>query len=133
MKTDSIIKWAITGGIILLLSVLYSVYHPGEVIYFPKCPFKAITGYNCPGCGSQRAVYYLLNLDFPEAFQENIILIFLIPYVLTGYIFNMIRRPNGLQLIWRNRLFGEKAIYFLLALIIAFWILRNLTFFPYKI
>ena len=27
--------------------------------YFPKCPFRFITGLQCPGCGSTRACYQL--------------------------------------------------------------------------
>jgi hypothetical protein len=33
------------------------------------CPFKYLTGYDCPGCGFQRSVLALLNGNFHESFQ----------------------------------------------------------------
>ncbi|SHJ10435.1 Protein of unknown function [Cruoricaptor ignavus] len=33
------------------------------------CLIKAITGFDCPGCGAQRSFWLLLNGEFSEAFQ----------------------------------------------------------------
>jgi hypothetical protein len=87
--------------------------------------FKGITGYKCPGCGSQTAVHYLLNLDVLSAFKANVILIFAIPYLTLYFAFEMIKNPTEKQLKWRKRLFGERTIYIVLTIIVLFWILRN--------
>lgn len=35
------------------------------------CIFRAITGFECWGCGMTRALYALLHLDFPTAMHYN--------------------------------------------------------------
>jgi len=121
------IKWTLAILILSILVVLYRTYNPNGSNYFPKCPFKQLTGYKCPGCGSQRAIYYLLNLDIVNAMRENIVLVISIPYILIGFLFDSIKKPNARLLKWRRILFGQKAIFVILVLIIGFWILRNIT------
>lgn len=36
-----------------------------------RCPFKTLTGLDCPGCGSQRAFQALLKGDFATAWAYN--------------------------------------------------------------
>ena len=38
------------------------------------CPFHAVTGLWCPGCGSTRAAYELMHGRFFEAVQNNVLL-----------------------------------------------------------
>ena len=41
------------------------------ILYFvglAACPFKAILGITCPGCGITRALFSLISLDFASAF-----------------------------------------------------------------
>ncbi|MDE7125963.1 MAG: DUF2752 domain-containing protein [Muribaculaceae bacterium] len=45
----------------------------------PRCVFKAITGYDCPGCGSQRAFHALLHGNVYEAFVLNPAVFALVP------------------------------------------------------
>lgn len=111
---------------IILLIKIYRNFNPTENHYFPKCPFKEITNLKCPGCGSQRAVHYLLNFDLYNAIKENMLLVLSIPYLLLGISFDFIKVTNKKALKWRKTLFGQKAIFIILTLIILFWILRNL-------
>jgi hypothetical protein len=37
----------------------------------PTCPFLAVTGWHCPGCGSTRAAWLLLHGDLPGAVATN--------------------------------------------------------------
>jgi len=128
MASDKIIKWSIAFAVITGLAILFKLYNPLQSELFPKCPFRAITGYRCPGCGSQTAIHYLLNLDIKSAAHANFLLILSIPYLLAGFIFDLIKRPSQKILNWRKNLFGPKAIYVVLAIIISFWIVRNLGF-----
>jgi hypothetical protein len=89
---------------------------------------KEMTGLKCPGCGSQRAIHYLLNFDILSAIKENAILVISIPYILTGVAFDSVKKSNENILKWRKILFGQKAIFVILSIIIAFWILRNITY-----
>jgi hypothetical protein len=125
---SKVLKWGIAIILVTILAILYRTYNPSGIIYFPKCPFKELTGLKCPGCGSQRAVHYLLNFDIYNATKENTILVLSIPYILTGLVFDLLKRPSERILKWRKRLFGQKAIFIILTIIIAFWILRNITY-----
>jgi len=62
--------------------VVYSAYDPSVSRFFPKCPFKTLTGFDCPGCGSQRAIHSLLHGDIAGAFRFNALLIISIPFLL---------------------------------------------------
>ncbi|MFW6247402.1 MAG: DUF2752 domain-containing protein [bacterium] len=126
MDTIKILKWSIVIILLTILAILYKTYNPSGNIYFPKCLFSELTGLKCPGCGSQRAIHYLLNFDILSAIRENVIIMLSIPYVLTGLVFDTLKKPNEKILKWRKVLFGQTAIFLILTLIIAFWILRNL-------
>nr|WP_081710923.1 DUF2752 domain-containing protein [Prevotella nigrescens] len=47
----------------------------------PKCPFKLITGLQCPGCGLQRALHALLQGNILEAIHYNYFFLFAGPYI----------------------------------------------------
>ena len=126
MDISKILKWSVVIIILTILTIMYRKYNPIESIYFPKCPFKELTGLQCPGCGSQRAIHYLLNFDIMSATKENVILVLSIPYVLTGLLFDTLKKPNEKILKWRKVLFGQKAIFLTLTIVVTFWILRNL-------
>ncbi len=128
MGFRKIFKWSFAIIFVTILAILYRIYNPNGNIYFPKCPFRELTGLKCPGCGSQRAVHYLLNFDIYNATKENPILVLSIPYILIGLVFDLLKRPNKRILKWRKKLFGQKAIFIVLTIIIAFWILRNITY-----
>lgn len=126
MVIIKILKWSIAIIFMIIFSILYRTYNPSENIYFPKCPFRELTGLKCPGCGSQRAVHYLLNFEIYNATKENAILVLSIPYIMIGLVFDLLKRPNERILKWRKRLFGKKVIFIILTIIITFWVLRNI-------
>jgi hypothetical protein len=106
------------------LIVLYKTFDPASGL-FPKCPFRQVTGLQCPGCGSQRALHHLLNIEIKQAFALNPLLILSIPYIIVGYLFEVLPiGEKGLRV--RKFLFGTKAIIAILIIIIGFAIWRNL-------
>ena len=55
---------SVAAAIVLTAAIfLYSEFDPAGSVFWPKCPFHLLTGLECPGCGSQRAVHSLLNGD----------------------------------------------------------------------
>lgn len=111
--------------LVLLLVSIYRMLDPAENGFFPACPFHSLTGLQCPGCGSQRAVHHLLNFEFAEAFEKNSLLVVAIPYVLLGLYYDRVSKPSVKNEQNRKRYFGRTAIYLALAIILGFWILRN--------
>jgi len=93
--------------------------------YFPKCPFRLLTNYECPGCGSQRALHYLLNFNIAGAFRENPLLVISIPYLLLAFLLSKVANLGKKLIACRRILYGKRAIYFILVIIFSFWILRN--------
>lgn len=50
--------------------VLYT-FPPGPGSFYPGCVFRSVTGYECPGCGTTRALHALLHGRVKEAFLLN--------------------------------------------------------------
>lgn len=124
--TKQILKWGGLAALSLGLVVIYMVYDPAMAGFFPACPFHSLTGLECPGCGSQRAVHHLLNLELGAAFKQNQLLVVSLPYVLLGFVFDRILKPSVVVLKWRKILFGKRAILFVFSVVILFWVSRNI-------
>ncbi|MDR1964896.1 MAG: DUF2752 domain-containing protein [Planctomycetaceae bacterium] len=68
-----------TGLVILFLK------HPSDSWLMPRCPFHVLTGLYCPGCGSLRAMYYLLHGHFSVSFRYQPLLVpFLLVILFVG-------------------------------------------------
>lgn len=60
------------------------------------CPFHAITGLWCPGCGSTRAAYSLMHGQVVDAFRYNL----LVPLGLLLVAAVLFARPRRLPMRW---------------------------------
>ncbi|MGI4749476.1 MAG: DUF2752 domain-containing protein [Janthinobacterium lividum] len=72
------------------------------------CPFKALTGLDCPGCGFQRSVLALFKGDFTGSFQlypATIPILLLAVFLLVG-----IKLPLPQREKIRKALFGIAAL-----------------------
>ncbi len=111
--------------LILTALFLFYVLDPESHQIFPKCPFLMATGFECPGCGSQRAIHHLLHLNVAEALKYNAFMVLAIPYISLGvymeYFGGKLRQPQ-LQKIF----FGRWSALVVLIIIFAYWVLRNL-------
>ncbi len=122
------VKIGVGIGIILLavvMLILFYTFDPAEQPLFMRCPFLLLTGYECPGCGSQRAIHSLLHFDFRAALHHNALMVPAVPYVLIGaYLqcFGGSKRHPKIEKIF----FGRWSALTVLLLILAFWIGRNL-------
>jgi hypothetical protein len=112
---------------ILAMIYLYSYFDPSDYPFFPKCPVYMLTGYECPGCGSQRAFYNFFQGNFLTAFRYNPLMFALIPYVLWGiYIEYIAHLSDGRMQRLRNIFYGKWATFVLAVIIIVYTILRNM-------
>jgi hypothetical protein len=118
-------------GLILMIAImggvyLYSHFNPEEYRFFPKCPVYFLTGYKCPGCGSQRAFYHIFQGNIMTAFRLNPLMLLIVPYVLTGiYLEYIINRTNPRTVRLRELLFGKWAVLVLAITIVIYTIVRN--------
>lgn len=93
--------------------------------FMPRCMFKWITGWDCPGCGSQRAFEALLAGNFREVLTHNLLLAPAMVYLgvlLFCYIFSDKSRVGRLH----DALTSAPAIAAIAVIVVAWWVLRNL-------
>ena len=109
------------------IAVVYKYLDPSVVPIFPRCPFRLLTGYLCPGCGSQRAIHHLLNLDLPGAWRMNPLLVIALPYLLLGLILKTLSHHNGRGTRLYYQLYGYRASVVVLVVIVLFWVGRNIV------
>jgi hypothetical protein len=53
---------------------------------FPVCPFKALTGWNCPACGGLRMTHDVLHGDLGAAVVDNVFLLVGLPMLLAWLV-----------------------------------------------
>lgn len=109
----------------LILGAVYTLFDPAETVWMPKCPVYTLTGLNCPGCGSQRALHALLHGDIGEAFRANALLFLFVPLIITlavGEINNK-RWPR-----FYKAVFHPVMIYGILAIVVGWAIVRNIIY-----
>ena len=68
---------AVVGGGALAYIGLRDPHAPG--FGFPTCPFRLLTGWNCPGCGGLRMTHDLLHGDFGAAVVDNVFMLVGLP------------------------------------------------------
>nr|WP_243726101.1 DUF2752 domain-containing protein [Actinomadura rubrisoli] len=107
-------------------TVLVAFVDPNEPGHYPACPFLALTGHYCPGCGATRLVNALAHGHPGVAFGLNPLLFLLLPVFGYLYVRWTVLTARGLPM--RSALFGPKVVYGLIGLLIVYWIVRNLPF-----
>lgn len=101
---------------------LYASFDPASG-FFPACPVKAITGFDCPGCGSQRALHALLNGQIADAWRHNAVLFVLVPAAAAMIAAEMTRDSHPR---FYRRMTSRWAAAAAIAVIIVWTIARNL-------
>lgn len=114
---------ALVVAVLLVLGFIYYALDPTASAVFPRCTFLSLTGYKCPGCGSQRAIHALLHGDVVGAFRYNALLLVAFPWIaLCLYAEGQrIRNPRLYA-----RLNAPLLIWLFLAILLLWWLLRNI-------
>ena len=113
------------AGAVGALTVALHVRDPHESGSWGFCPFRYLTGLDCPGCGGLRAVNDLTNLDLGAAASSNLLFVVAIPLLVLLW-FAWTRRA------WRGngRLIAlahpQRWAVAALMLVVVFTIVRNL-------
>ena len=124
--TKKIVLLCLAITVFVLLVLIYGKFNPENSHLFPKCPFRMLTGYECPGCGSQRAVHYLLNGKIDSAIQANALLVFYIPYIILLFLAELLKSKSRFFMRLYKMLFSRIAILIVFVIIIFWWVARNL-------
>jgi hypothetical protein len=116
--------------LLLLAGAAYLfVFEPGKTGFFPGCPFRWLTGFTCPGCGTTRALHQILHGHFAAAFMLNPLLLLAIPFLLFALLrYSVIVMRGGVP---RPNALPAPFIYAIFVAIVSFWIFRNTPFYPF--
>jgi hypothetical protein len=120
----------VVAGIAAAGCLLVGLVDPTRTQLFPPCPFKAITGgLDCPGCGATRAMHSMLNGDIAAAAGFNAMLLVALPYLLYSWL------AWAMPAVTNRRLpilrIPAKAVYGILAVVMLWWVARNLPLAPF--
>ena len=114
---------ALVGAVAALGVGVVGAVDPNSAGHYPTCPFLALTGWWCPGCGSLRAVHALAHGDVGTALARNSFAVVALAGLLVGYAVWVRRRWRGEP---RTTAAPPWLLYGLLALVLVFWVVRNL-------
>jgi hypothetical protein len=113
-----------TAGAALAATTYVGLVDPNQSGHYPTCPFLAVTGYYCPGCGSLRAVHALTHGDVAAAVGLNVLAVVGIVVVAVLWGLWLLRSWRGQP---RARVAPAWTLYLALGAVVVFWIVRNLT------
>ena len=110
---------------VVALVWLYGRFDPATAP-FPRCLFKVITGLDCPGCGSQRAIHALLHGDIMSAVHYNFLFIIEIP-LLAAIVAGWLLRDSYPRF---NRVVSSRPFIMAILVSIVLWTVVRNIFFP---
>ena len=119
----------ITGGLVGGVTIALHFRDPHSSGSSGYCPFYALTGLYCPGCGGLRAVNDLTNGDLAAGASSNLVFVALIPLIVllwlrwTGRAWSGAPAPEG-----RDR-FGVRVgvwVMVFAVVMVVFTVVRNL-------
>jgi hypothetical protein len=121
IKPEKLLYFSVSIILCLVIAsgILFYFWEINLLKYFssiPLCPFHALTGKPCPGCGMSRAFLLLGQLKIIEALKMNL---FSVPLLFLMIIYFVLGR---IPLWLHNKYLG----YISLFAVLSFWIVRLL-------
>ncbi len=111
------------AGLLLAAGLAYALWVRATGLALP-CPFRAVTGLLCPGCGVTRLCLALLRGDWAGAWRANPALLPMLPILAALAVRLSVRYVREGSAVLTRR---ENALVWVLAALLAAWgILRNL-------
>ena len=114
---------AVVSAIAAMSATLY-VFPPETNAFYPQCPFHALTGLLCPGCGATRALAALVHGHLAEAMHWNGLVVLLLPGLALCGAIAYGRAVAGNAVAWPR--VSNASAFTLLAVAMFFGIGRNL-------
>lgn len=94
------------------------------------CPFRAVTGLDCPLCGATRAAHQLFRGHVLAAMDLNLLFVLVAP-VLAWFAFATLRHGFGGRALRLPHL-ARPTVVAMVVLIAVFTVVRNLGFAPFN-
>jgi Protein of unknown function (DUF2752) len=110
----------------LAATTYLALVDPNQPGHYPICPFRSITGYACPGCGSLRAVHDLATGNLAGALQRNVLTVLALPLLALLWVRWLRTNVSGPRAAILPPWLLRSALWSMLALVVAFGVTRNL-------
>ena len=117
--------------LLTIIAVLFFLLDPTQNQLFPRCAFNALTGYYCPGCGSQRAIHNLLHLNIAGVVSNNFLFLPAVLAIAYHYLHPLLNNKFGWKL--PNILYKRYTPWIIFGTVMLFWLLRNLPVYPFSV
>ena len=115
------------AGLVLGASIVLHVRDPHDQGSYGFCPWLALTGTYCPGCGGLRAVHDLTDLRMADAASSNLLLVAALPLFAAGWLRSVHQRWTGVLRPWPPARLHALSVA-AAVVVVGFWIVRNLPF-----
>ena len=119
------------GTALLVGSLILRLNPPAQSSFYPPCVLHKLTGLCCPGCGSTRSAHALLNGNFSEAADKNILFVIALPFLVWSALRWWVFWVRGLPPPFTAPLKPWLASGIAFS-VIAFAVLRNLPWPPFN-
>lgn len=117
----------VAGGAAAALAV---VALPAGTVWLPPCPFHAVTGWWCPGCGTTRGLRLLLHGHLVSGLRENVLMVVSLPLLAWLWLAWASPALGGPALPGLTRV-PRWAVALLGTVVGVYWVARNLPFGPF--
>ncbi|MFV0420396.1 MAG: DUF2752 domain-containing protein [Dysgonomonas sp.] len=114
---------------VVIVYVYYSIYD--MMGNNALCTFREATGLECPGCGGQRSLHYLLHGNILQALHYNLFFVIALPFLAYFYVMAIRVYILNQKECLKSFIFSSWFGFSLLAFLILFFILRNIPFWPF--
>jgi hypothetical protein len=115
------------AGVLLAGSVALHLRDPHRSGSYGFCPWLALTGTYCPGCGGLSAVNDLTHGNVLAAASSNLLFVASLPFVAVWWLRSFADGWRGVR-----RQLSDRSAYVVLVVVLSstmvFWVLRNLPF-----
>jgi hypothetical protein len=115
---------AVVSAVSAVSAVLYR-FPPETHAFYPRCPFHALTGLLCPGCGATRALGALVHGHLGDALRWNALVVILLPIFAAYGAMAYRRAVTEEEAAWPG--IPNAAITALLIVTLVFAIARNIA------
>ncbi|HWO52757.1 MAG TPA: DUF2752 domain-containing protein [Ornithinibacter sp.] len=95
---------------------------PNVAGHYPTCPWLALTGTYCPGCGSLRAIHALAHGDPATAVARNPLAVIAIGWLAVWFVVWARRTVTG----WKGTTMAPAwVLYGIVGVVLTYWVARN--------
>ncbi len=119
-------RWLLpVAAAFFVVALVLFAFDPNQYGFYPRCVFKAQTGWDCPGCGGLRAAHQLLHGHVAQAFALNPFLIVVGPVLMVLLLAEILGSRTGWEIVSARR--RAQCWVWLAVAMAAFGIVRNLS------